>query len=154
MAFYEYFSSELKLCSFIPKEKVINHLYNKHLKKCLWILVILSCITAQREESACLKSSVGKKNSTSPHAYLNCFENLMTHAVFPDHPIPRDMVTIDTFWKVVALENYVNICKVYCISCKFRQLRIWKWQIHGFMLSFVLSCTSNKLEKQIVIILY
>lgn len=38
-----------------------------------------------------------KKNSTSPHAYLNCFENLMTHAVFPDHPIPRDMVTIDTF---------------------------------------------------------
>lgn len=33
----------------------------------------------------------------------------MTDAVFPEHPIPRDTVTIDTFWKVFALEIYVNM---------------------------------------------
>jgi len=69
------------------------------LEKILQIFVILSRASAQREESACLKASVGKKrkDSASTHAYLNCFESLMTHAIFPEHPIPRDMVTIHTF---------------------------------------------------------
>lgn len=41
-----------------------------------------------------------KKKSTSPHIYFSCFENFVTHAVFPEHPISCHMVTLDTLLKV------------------------------------------------------
>lgn len=56
-------------------------------------------VTAQREERAYLKLEKIEKNYSSPHVCFNCFESFMTRAVFPEHPILCDMVTLDTLLK-------------------------------------------------------
>lgn len=72
--------------------------------------MILSCVTPPKTEEHLFEivSWEKRKNGASPHACLNCCEGLLRGAVFPEHAF-HDMVTIDSFWKAVALESYVNI---------------------------------------------
>lgn len=91
---------------------MINHLYNKQPEK-LYLnfsdTIMCNCTKRGKHLLEIISWKKKKKKSTFPHAYLNYFESLMTDAVFPGHPISWDMVIIDTFLKVVTLENNLNM---------------------------------------------